>query len=625
MNDNQFMNNNKSDSFLGNILIVDDIPDNLRVLSASLIERSYQVRCAKNGTMALITAQKEPPDLILLDIKMPDMDGYEVCEKLKANELTRHIPVIFLSALDDVFDKVKAFSLGGVDYITKPFQIEEVVARIQHQLALQAAQAEISQLNAKLELKVQQRTIQLEKVISQLNQEIAQHKQTQRTLLAQTLHDALTGLPNRNLFMEYLEKALHRSRRNKTYLFAVLFIDLDRFKIINDSWGHSVGDQLLIAISRILQSSCREIDIVARLSGDEFTILLEDLPDFKEVIMIADRLLEKLSSAIHLGSHQVFTGASMGIVFSSTTYQNGTELLRDADIAMYRAKALGKGRYAIFDQQMYSQTIHLSQMENDLRLAVERQEFTVFYQPIVSLKTGTLKGFEALVRWQHPQTGLISPGEFIGIAEDTGLIVPIGEWVLQEACQQLRTWQQKFPQASSLHISVNLSSRQIKQFDFVNKLAKILADTGLSGENLRLELTETMLMDRGEKTLELLSQIKEQNVQLSLDDFGTGYSCLSYLHRFPIDTLKIDRSFVSPINVEGENCEIVKTIITLAHSLGMKVIAEGIETTAQLTHLKNLDCEAAQGYFFSKPLNSQLAESIIARIPTNPQLFAVYD
>ena len=625
MNDNQFMNNNKSDSFLGNILIVDDIPDNLRVLSASLIERSYQVRCAKNGTMALITAQKEPPDLILLDIKMPDMDGYEVCEKLKANELTRHIPVIFLSALDDVFDKVKAFSLGGVDYITKPFQIEEVVARIQHQLALQAAQAEISQLNAKLELKVQQRTTQLEKVVSQLNQEIAQHKQTQRTLLAQTLHDALTGLPNRNLFMEYLEKALHRSRRNKTYLFAVLFIDLDRFKIINDSWGHSVGDQLLIAISRILQSSCREIDIVARLSGDEFTILLEDLPDFKEVIMIADRLLEKLSSAIHLGSHQVFTGASMGIVFSSTTYQNGTELLRDADIAMYRAKALGKGRYAIFDQQMYSQTIHLSQMENDLRLAVERQEFTVFYQPIVSLKTGTLKGFEALVRWQHPQTGLIPPGEFIGIAEDTGLIVPIGEWVLQEACQQLRTWQQKFPQASSLHISVNLSSRQIKQFDFVNKLAKILADTGLSGENLRLELTETMLMDRGEKTLELLSQIKEQNVQLSLDDFGTGYSCLSYLHRFPIDTLKIDRSFVTPINTEGENCEIVNTIITLAHSLGMKVIAEGVETTAQLTHLKNLDCEAAQGYFFAKPLNSQLAESIIARIPTNPQLFAVYD
>jgi diguanylate cyclase (GGDEF)-like protein len=607
--------NNQFNSDLNNILIVDDIADNLRVLSASLTERGYQVRCAKNGAMALITAQKNPPQLILLDIKMPDMDGYQVCEKLKADEVTKNIPIIFLSALDDVFDKVKAFSIGGADYITKPFQAEEVIVRIQHQLALQAAKAEISQLNAQLEQKIQQRTAQLEEVIDQLNLEIAEHQLTQDKLSHQALHDALTGLPNRTLFMEYLTKAIKRHQRNQDYIFAVLFIDLDRFKVINDSWGHAFGDRLLIAIAHILKECCRELDTVARLSGDEFTILLEDLQDAQDAVAIAERLLERLISPIYLDNRKVFSGASIGIVLGSTTYQNGIELLRDADIAMYRAKTLGKGRYAVFDREMYAQTIHLSQLETDLRLALEREEFVLYYQPIVSLKTNQLIGFEALIRWKHPQTGLISPEKFIALAEDTGLIIPIGEWVLQQACQQLRTWQLTFPLASSLHISVNLSSKQIKQFDFVDKLARILATSGLNGENLRLELTETMLMDRGEKTIELLTQMKQQKIQLSIDDFGTGYSSLSYLHRFPVDSLKIDRSFVSLINAEGQNCEIVKTIITLAHSLGMKAIAEGVETPYQITHLSNLGCEAAQGYFFAKPLNLQLAESIIANNP----------
>ncbi|NHC35036.1 two-component system response regulator [Scytonema millei] len=597
------------------ILLVDDIPDNLRVLSTSLIERGYQVRCAKNGLMALNAASKEPPQLILLDIKMPDMDGYEVCRNLKNNDSTRDIPVIFLSALDDVFDKVKAFTVGGADYITKPFQIEEVLVRVRHQLDLQTAKAEIYQLNTKLEQKVQQRTAQLETVINKLNLEINEHKQTQEKLIHHALHDALTGLPNRTLFMEHLQKSLYRITRNNDYLFAVLFIDLDRFKIINDSWGHVVGDRLLIAISRILQECCRELDTVARLSGDEFTILLENLQHFQDAIAIAERLLDKLAAPIDLDEYQVYIGASIGIALGSVTYQTSDELLRDADIAMYRAKALGKGRYAVFDREMYAQTLHLSQIEVDLRYALERQEFILHYQPIISLTTGRLTGFEALLRWQHPQRGLIYPGDFMTIAEETGLIVPLGEWILQEACQQLHLWQQKFSTAASLYISVNLSSKQIKQFNFVDKLAWILADTGLSGRNLKLELTETMLMDRGEKTIELLSQIKEQNIQLSIDDFGTGYSSLSYLHRFPIDALKIDRSFVSPIDAEGKNCEIVKTIITLAHALGIKAIAEGVETAAQLAVLKKLGCEEAQGYFFAKPVNSQLAEAIASKNP----------
>lgn len=607
------MNNNllNLNSAAGNILVVDDIADNLRVLSAALTERGYQVRCVKNGAMALLTAKKNPPQLILLDIKMPDMDGYQVCEQLKQDELTRDIPIIFLSAFDDVLDKVKAFSVGGVDYITKPFQAEEIVVRIQHQLALQGAKAEIAELNNQLEQKVQQRTVQLEEMIDLLNLEITQHQKTQGQLSHQALHDALTGLPNRILFMEHLTKAIQRHRRNPDYLFAVLFIDLDRFKIINDSWGHAVGDQLLIAISGLLQECSRDLDTVARLSGDEFTILVEDLQDHQDAIAIAERLLDQLSLPIHLPEQKVFSGASIGIVLGSSNYDDGLELLRDADIAMYRAKALGKGRYAVFDQEMYDQTIHLSQLETNLRAALEHQDFVLYYQPIVSLETSKLVGFEALVRWQHPQQGLIAPGEFIAIAEDTGLIIPIGEWVLHRACQQLYTWQSELPEAETLHISVNLSSKQIKQLDFIDKLSQILADTGLQGSSLKLELTETMLMDQGEKTIELLTQIKQQQVQLSIDDFGTGYSSLSYLHRFPVDTLKIDRSFVNQITAEGNNCEIVKTIVTLAHSLGMKAIAEGVETAHQVTHLTNLGCEAAQGYYFAKPLNQMEAQLLI--------------
>jgi diguanylate cyclase (GGDEF)-like protein len=605
------MSNNQSNNVWGNILVVDDTPDNLRVLSASLTEEGYQVRCVKNGAMALLTAQKDPPDLILLDIKMPDMDGYAVCEKLKSDQLTHDIPVIFLSALDDIFDKVKAFNVGGVDYMTKPFQVEEVLLRVKLQLDLQFAKAEVAQLNSSLEQKVLQRTSQLEQVVSDLNQEISNHKLTQQQLFYQAWHDTLTGLPNRNRLIENLQRALQRSKSDSDYLFAVLFIDLDRFKIINDSLGHAVGDQLLIAIARILQDVSSTGDTVTRLSGDEFAILLNDVKDSNSAIALAERLLAKLSAPISLGDRIVFSGASIGIVLGTATYQDNGELLRDADIAMYRAKKLGKGRYAVFDREMYIQTLYLSQIETDLRYALERQEFRLNYQPIISLTTGLLTGFEALVRWQHPQRGLIPPGNFIEIAEETGLIVSIGEWVLRSACQQLRTWQDQFPEAASLDISVNLSSRQIQQSDLVDRLVEILTDTGLNGQNLRLELTESMLMDRGDRTIQLLSEIKAQKVQLSIDDFGTGYSSLSYLHRFPIDALKIDRSFVSPIVANAENYEIVKTIITLAHSLGIKAIAEGVETREQLNQLKNFGCDEAQGYFFAKPVDSQTAESII--------------
>ena len=552
------------------ILVVDDIADNLKILSATLTKQGYRVRCAKNGSTALLGANTIVPNLILLDIKMPDIDGYQVCQQLKADERTRDIPVIFLSALDDVLDKVRAFEVGGVDYISKPFQVKEVLVRVKNQIALQSAQAEISELNRELERRVQQRTIQLRTANQKLRREIDERRRVQQQLVYDALHDELTGLPNRTLIMERIELAIRQAKRNTCYRYALLFIDLDRFKIINDSLGHLIGDRLLVAVSRLLKECLRESDLVARLGGDEFVILLDGIVDLKDAVAIGERIQEKLRSPFKLDGQNIFSSASIGIVFSSENYKNATEVLRDADIAMYRAKAKGKARYEIFDRAMYYETIKLIELENNLRLAVERQEFVLHYQPIVSLQNNELAGFEALIRWQHPTKGLISPVEFIPIAEDTKLIIKIGEWLLNEACQQLRQWQTKFadiPQMSSLKMNINLSSQQLQEPEFIDKLDRILSATGINGSSLKLEITESVLIEPGGSVQETLEQIRDRNIKLSIDDFGTGYSCLSYLRHFPIDNLKIDRSFVEQMNIDSENLEIVRVIITLAKAL----------------------------------------------------------
>ncbi|MBW4555522.1 MAG: EAL domain-containing protein [Trichormus sp. ATA11-4-KO1] len=609
------MNYKRSDLDKKDILIIDDMADNLRVLSSLLTKEGYNVRKALNWQMALTACQTVLPDLILLDIMMPDVDGYEVCQRLKAWDITADIPVIFISALDDVFDKVKAFKVGGVDYIPKPFEFEEVLVRVQNQMVLRAAQLEILKLNTELEQRVKQRTWELEKALQKLQGEIASRQQLQSKLLDMVLHDSLTGLPNRFLFIKRLEKALHLAKQEANYQFAVLFLDCDRFKVVNDSLGHLVGDELLIAISRRLQACLTPADTLARLGGDEFGILLEKLTDISTAIQVAEQILQQLSLSFKLSRYEVFMNASIGINWGSKDYDQPEYLLRDADTAMYRAKALGRARYHVFDPAMYQEAIQLLDLENDLRRAVERQEFLIYYQPIISLNTGRIAGFEALVRWQHPVRGLISPTEFIPVAEETGLINAIDRWVLQSACEQLRIWQDYLTTPKNLTISVNLSAQSFSQSNLIAQIDQIIHETKINPANLELEITESVIMENTNAVKTIIHQLKDRNIKLIMDDFGTGYSSLSYLHSFPLNALKIDKSFVKIMQENQENMGLVPAMIGIAESMGMTVIAEGVETTEQLEKLRTLNCGFAQGYLFSQPLAPQLVLKFIDALP----------
>ncbi|NEU79587.1 GGDEF domain-containing response regulator [Nostoc sp. UIC 10630] len=597
------------------ILIVDDMADNLRVLSSILTREGYNVRKALNWQMALTATQTVLPDLILLDIMMPEVDGYEICQAFKAWELTADIPVIFISALDDVFDKVKAFKVGGVDYITKPFEFQEVLVRVKNQLALRSARLEILKLNVELERRVTQRTEELEKALQKLQKEINSRQKLQSKLLDIALHDSLTGLPNRVLFMRRLDNALNRAKQESSYQFAVLFLDCDRFKVVNDSLGHLVGDELLISIARRLQACLIPIDTLARLGGDEFGILLENITDINIAIQVADRILKQLSLAFKLSRYEVFMNASIGISWGNKDYDRPEYLLRDADTAMYRAKAQGRAKYHVFNPAMHQEAIQLLELENDLRRAVERQEFLVYYQPIVSLITGRISGFEALVRWQHPIRGLVSPTEFIPVAEETGLINAINTWVLQSACHQLSIWQHQPVTPEPLTISVNLSARLFLQPNFVEQIDRIIYETKINPIYLELEITESVIMENTNAIKIIFQQLKQRSIKLVMDDFGTGYSSLSYLHSFPLNALKIDKSFVKRMQDNKENMGLVPAMIGIANSMGMSAIAEGVETEEQLAQLRSLNCNFAQGFLFSEPIEEQLVVKLLAASP----------
>ncbi|MGI8786793.1 MAG: EAL domain-containing protein [Pyrinomonadaceae bacterium] len=441
--------------------------------------------------------------------------------------------------------------------------------------------------------------------------DITERKRAEERLLHDAFHDGLTGLANRTFFTDHLQMTIDRTKRDPNEMFAVLFLDFDRFKVINDSLGHTEGDKLLRQIAQRLESSLRSGDLVARLGGDEFTILVNKIKDSSVALRVAERLQERLQAPFEIGGGEVFISASIGIALSLTGHEKAENMLRDADIAMYRAKAKGRAQHQVFDQTMHEHALKQLRLETEMRQAIERGEFTLHYQPIVNLETETLVGFEALIRWNHPSLGIIAPFEFISAAEENGLILPLGDWILRESCQQLREWQNSIPAASSLTVSVNLSSKQFVQPDLAERIAATLAKTKLKPRFLKLEITESHIMGNTETAIKTLNGLRSLGVELSLDDFGTGYSSLSYLHRLPVSYLKSDRSFVAQMIESEENAEIVSTIIKLARNLKMKVVAEGIENTEQLAHLKNLECEYGQGYFFSKPLEAKTAEMFI--------------
>jgi diguanylate cyclase (GGDEF)-like protein/PAS domain S-box-containing protein len=687
------------------LLIVDDDGMVREMLRQGLERHGYLVTTAEDGKDGLSEIERHAPDLLLLDIEMPEVDGMTVLRRVRERFTSAELPVIMVTATTESDSVVAALEAGANDYVSKPVDFRVVLARIGAHLQRKRAESALRESEERYALAAQGANdglwdwslrdntvfysprwksmlgLEDEEVgrspeewfqrihpedVARVRQEVVdhldghtacletehrvQHKEghfrwmltrgmavrdgggrpvrmagSQSDITEGKVADALTGLPNRILFMDRLSRAIYRKRRRPDYLFAVLFLDLDRFKDINDSYGHMVGDELLIAVGKRIVASTRASDsvgrftppphTVARFGGDEFTILLDNIKHFPDATLVAERLQLGLSEPFHVEGNEIHISASIGIVADAAGYERPEDLLRDADTAMYQAKSLGGSRYQVFDAAMREHVVRRLQLETDLQKAAEREEYRTYYQPIVSLASGRVCGFEVLVRWQHARRGLMSPRDFIGVAEETGLIVPMGRFVLQEACRQLRDWQDQYAHNPPLMISVNLSGKEFMEAGLAEQIQQSLTETGIDPACLKLEITESRVMEKPEAAAERLQQLRALGICLAIDDFGTGYSSLSCLHSFPVTTLKVDRAFVGRIGVGGENLEIVRTIVTLAHNLGLDVIAEGVETAQQLAYLRALGCEYGQGYLFAKPLDAIDAEFLLAQNP----------
>ncbi len=513
---------------------------------------------------------------------------------------------------------VAGFMIQAVENVNTILLIVTATISTTAYLTYQRYIEDVTETHAKAEQAERERAEQAENHIVELQHYVSELEKTSEALTESkdrfryaAYHDALTNLANRNKFNDRLKFLLEKTKHQPELKFAVMFLDLNRFKTINDSLGYAIGNRLILHVAKRIENAIRESDLAARFSGDEFAIILNNVAGVEEVTQVAETLNQKISKPYTLNGRQVFTSASIGIALSNARYEEAENILRDADIAMYHAKELEKS-YTVFDQNMHARAVTLMQIETDLRYAIERNELLVFYQPIINLDTIELIGFEALMRWQHPTRGLVPPYEFIPVSELTGLIVPLTLWILRASCEQIVNWQSSSPSNKNLMISVNLSGKHFAHADLVEQIQKILRETKLEPSCLKLEITETAIMENAETAINMLKQLRDIGIQLSIDDFGTGYSSLSYLHRFPINTLKVDRSFVSTMEDGSENGEIVRTIIALAKTLKLSVIAEGIESIHQLHQLRILGCEYGQGYLFSRPVPANEIERILA-------------
>lgn len=563
------------------LLVVDDVPENIHELLEALKD-TYRIQVANTGARALeIVNGPSPPDLVLLDVMMPGMDGYEVCRRIKDTPAGNRIPVIFVTVVDAVSDKVRGFELGAADYITKPFDIDEVHARVRTHL-------ELARLRRFLEDLVAQRTALL------------QVSEEKYRILAQ--RDSLTGLPNRALFAELLQHAVQHAERSATQ-FALLSLDLDNFKTINESLGHSRGDRLLVEVAKRLQGLMPESDTIARIGGDEFDIILERREGTPWVDLMAQRMIDALAEPIELDGQSIYVGMSIGIALYPADGTDPETLQSHADAALHQAKAQGRGVLRFFSPELSSRARSRLTLEADLRQAIERQELVLHYQPQIDLQTGRIVGLEALVRWQHPVRGMVPPGEFIAFAEESGLVVRIGDWVLQEAARQISAWT-----AAGLappQVAVNVSAVQLSRGHLLEAVQHCLAASGIAPQQLELEITESFIMLDRDRSLQSLAELKALGVRLSIDDFGTGYSSLAYLQQLEVHKLKVDMSFVRDMTTNRGNASIVRAVVAMGHSLGLEVVAEGVETPDQAVHLRRLHCNAMQGYLVSRPLPAE--------------------
>ncbi len=556
------------------LLLIDDDEQVSAMISALLQLEGYTVEVHNDAASGLEAGLSHSFDLVLLDLNLPEFDGFEVLSRLRSRWSMSQLPVVMMTGDAESKTVVEALNRQANGYVTKPVDSRALLHRVRQVLAFK-------------------------------REELARRAQQEPT------HDLLTGLPTRTVFLEHLHRSLARARRRSDYLFAVVSLSPDRYNIINDSLGHHVGEQLLRSLARRLQEMLRTGDEVARFDNHEFTILLDDVGALTDVTAVAARILEHLAQPITIHGREVVTTVSIGIALGHESSDGVEPLLRDAHTAMLTARNIGGGRIETFESTMHTRAARRLQLEADLRRALDRQEFVLHYQPIYDTITHQIFGFEALVRWMRADGEIVLPAEFIPLAEESGFIVPLGMWIAREACRQARVWQERFPDAPPM-VSINLSGKQFLQPDLYTQLCAVLAETRVAPKFIEFEITESTMMHNAEVAADVLSRLKDRNLHLAIDDFGIGYSSLSYLHRFPFDTLKVDKSFVARLEEDREAVKIVQTIILLARNLGLRVIAEGVETEKQLELLRDLECEMVQGFYFASALPVDAADALLA-------------